>query len=86
MSKLTYKPRDIIYFEEILPLIDSIVGQSVMEATLPIAYPGHPGDDPKPCDDYNARVSMFNGGACLMARKVIEKWHELEEKPDDTES
>ena len=84
--KAKYEHDDFLYFHEASYVIDQIIGQAVMEATLPIATPKHPADDQKPCDDYNARVCMYNAGACMVARKITEKWHEMEVKPNVTES
>ena len=81
----TYKEKDLLYWYQIREVVMTILMEATIKSMIPIATPTHPMDDTTKIDEFNARVSMYNGGIRRLADNIAKVMDEMSvEKVADT--
>ena len=96
--KKSYESKDLLYFYQVKELFEAVVGACLTNFQQPVALPVSNGNadeftkNIKACDEANARIAIFNGGARSFADALLKELDKMdaesheEEKKNDSET
>ena len=88
----SYKPRDLLYFEDVKDLVATTIGTVLATYQTPVALPVNNGNadefskNIKACDEANARIAVFNGGARGFADALLKAFDDMDESLQEAEN